>query len=244
MNSTKRVNILEIPGWETPASKYGVAQVGNHRIAKHIYQPGLYTYHGIDGYSLFSVIKPLTATTLMELRADRRNTLRWHEWMVDSPTDYRAMCKYAEKSYGNVLTSGLGLGLITHELCKNRKVESITVVEISPEVIELVKGYLPDDQRVHIIEGDFWKFIDKDNSTWDCIIVDIWVYYGLEQQLEMYQDEIVPASIKLKGRYPNANIVFHGFAGMPSEEALAEVMGNGDKTNPLVIDPLIYGLSQ
>ena len=234
--------ILELSEWRTPASDYGVAQIGNYRIAKHIYQPGIYVYHGIDGYTLFSARKPLTGTTLMELRPDKFGTLRWKEWMVDSPTDYRAMQKYAEKAQGRVLTTGLGLGLIVHELCKNSKVSSITVVEISPAVIELIKDYLPHDPRVNVICEDFWKFIDQDNSRWGSMIVDIWVYWGLKQQLEMYRNEILPADKRLRTKYPDTQIVFHGFAGMPTIEQLDEVVLNGEDTNPLIIDPLIYGL--
>ena len=142
------IKALEITEWKTPATDYNVRQVGNYRIGKHTYQPGFYAYHGIDGYAIFSIKRPLRMTSLMELRANNLGMLHWKEWMVDIPTDYRAMQKYAERAYGRVLTSGLGLGLVTHELCKNDKVESITVVEISPSVIEFVKGYLPPDPRI------------------------------------------------------------------------------------------------
>ena len=238
------VRALELDEWQTPATDYQVEQLGNYRLAKHIYQPGLYVYHGMDGYSLFVAKKPLISTTLMELRPNRLGTLRWKEWMVDSPTDYRAMQKYAENSYGNVLTTGLGLGLVTHELCKNDKVDSVTVVEISPEVINLISKYLPDDKRINVIQSDFWKFIEQDESQWDIMIVDLWVFWGLEQQLAMYKDEILPASEKLKSKYPETQMFFHGFAGMPTLEKLDEVTFNGDDTNPMVIDPLIYGLGE
>ena len=234
-----QVKVLELSEWNTPASNYQIAQVGDYRIGKHTYKPGLYAYHGMDGYTLFTVKKPIEATTLLQRREQR---LSWREWMVDSPTDYRAMQIYAEKAYGKVLTCGLGLGLVTHELCKNSQVESITIVEISPSVIELISGYLPIDSRINIICEDFWKFIDRDNSQWDVIIADIWVYWGLEQQLDMYKKEIIPASERLKNKYPEAQIVFHGFAGMPTLDELNEVIANGDETNPMVIDPLIYGL--
>ena len=237
------IKALELTEWNTPASLYQVQQVGNYRIGRHTYQPGFYVYHGMDGYSLFVVKKPLRATVLMELRPNKFGTLGWKEWMVDSPTDYRAMQKYAERAYGKVLTTGLGLGLVTHELCKNDRVESITIVEISPTVIELIQKYLPDDPRIKVECGDFWKFIDQDGSKWDTIIVDIWVFWGLEQQMEIYRNEIIPANAKLRAKYPEAQIVCHGFAGMPTIEQLDKTIRDGDDTNPLIIDPLIYGLN-
>ena len=235
------IKVLEIAEWSTPASIYHVAQVGSHRIAKHTFFPGFYPYHGMDGYTIFSVKKEIVTTTLLEQTPNR---LHWREWMVDSPTDYRAMQKYAEVAYGKVLTAGLGLGLLVHELCKNPCVESITVVEKSSSIVDLIKNYLPDDSRIHIELGDIWSFIAFDNSLWDYIIMDIWVYYGLEQQLEMFKGEIIPANKRLKAKYPQANIVFHGFAGMPNLSELEEVARQGNETNPLVIDPLIYGLQE
>ena len=236
------IKVLEITDWNTPASEYKPEQVANHRLGNHTYRPGIYPYHGMDGYTAFTLTKPTRVTTLLELATNSVGTLRWKEWMVDSPTDYRAMQKYALGANGRVLTTGLGLGLVTHELCKNDKVDSITIVELSPSVIKLVGKYLPDDPRITIVNENFWTYIDKDNSQWDNMIIDIWVYWGLEQQYSMYKSEILPASKKLKDKYPDTNIVFHGFAGLPTEEQLDKVVADGNITNPLVIDPLIYGL--
>lgn len=233
------VKVLEITEWNTPASRYEVAQKGNYRIAKHTFPQGYHSYHGIEGYTFFYVRKPLETTTLLENRPDRRGITRWQEWMVDSPTDYRAMQIYAENSYGRVLTTGLGLGLVTHELCKNSRVESITVVEVSPTVIDLIKGYLPDDSRISIVNDNFWSFFITDQSYYDCIIVDLWCYWGKEQQLEQYKGEVIPASKKLRAKYPTASIVFHGFAGMPDLDTLDSANNRGDD-----VDPLIYGLSE
>ena len=231
-----KVDVLELSEWETPASKFEVAQKGDYRIGKHVFKPGWYVYHGMDGYALFVARKPLPSTTLLQRKPNRPS---WREWMVDSPTDYRAMQKYAEKAYGNVLTTGLGLGLLTCELCKNDKVSSITVVEISPCVIDLISGYLPDDPRIHITCNDFWHFVEEDNDRWDTIIADIWVYWGIDEQVKKYKQEIVPANEKLRAKYPDAQIFFHGFAGMPTVEQVDAALENGGAID---VDSLIYGL--
>lgn len=229
-----QIQVLEMNKWETPASRYEKKVVGDYMLHKKTNKSGYYAYHGIDGYTMLYVRYPYQTTILMQQREGR---LSWREWMVDSPTDYRAMQKYAEAATGRVLTTGLGLGLVTHELCKNPTVTDITVVEISPNVVELVSGYLPHDERIHIIVDDFWKFVEKDRETWDCIIVDIWVYYGREQQIEQYVKEIVPANVRLREKYPTAKLFFHGFAGMPTLDELEKTERAGDDTNPL-----IYGL--
>lgn len=233
-NNIVQVDMMELEEWKTPASDYQMKQVGDCRIAKYTFQVGYYPYHGIDGYTFFSVKKPLICTTLLQ---KKEGGLGWREWMVDSPTDYRAMQIYARKAYGKVLTTGLGLGLVTHELCKNDRVESITIVELNPNVIELIQGYLPNDPRIKIVNQDLWEFIKEDNTRWDCMIVDIWVYWGRGQQIELYKQEIIPYSKMLSSKYPEAQITFHGFAGMPTLPQLEEALTKGEDT-----DKLIYGL--
>ena len=223
--------VLVVDDWETPASSYQEEQVGSHCIGKHTYEVGRYRYYGTDGYKYFDVSNPLILTTLKELRDGR-----WEEWMTDSPTDYRAMQIYAQHASGHVLTSGLGLGLIVPELCKSRVVDSITIVESSPSVMALVGKYLPRDNRIKLLWGDFWKFIFLDDSRWDTIIVDLWVARGTKRHLEIYHKEVLPASEQLKAKYPGAQIVFHGFAGMPTESQITEAIFAGS------IDEVLWGL--
>ena len=234
------VKVLELTDWNTPASIYEPRDLGNYRIARHTFIPGYYNYNGIEGYTFYYVRKPLIGTKLMELTPSLLGgASKYKDWMVDSPTDYRAMQIYAKRAYGKVLTTGLGLGLVTHELCKNDKVESITVVEISPTVIELIGGYLPKDNRIKIINDDFWKFIEQDNTEWDTIIVDLWVFWGPFQQFKEYKEEVYPASGMLRLKYPQAQIVFHGFAGLPKMDAVVKAFDNGDDTTQL-----IFGLQE
>ena len=44
-----------------------------------------------------------------------------------------------KKAHGRVLTFGLGLGYFTYHAAENPEVESVTVVDISPDVIALFK---------------------------------------------------------------------------------------------------------
>jgi len=225
---------LRIKEWETPASNYLEEQNGNHRIGKFIYEKGFRSLCGIDGFHYFYATNSLTLTTLSEFRNNK-----WCMWMLDSPPDYRAMQKYAETAYGNVLTTGLGLGLVVHELCKNSKVTRITIVEQSLEVIALVKKYLPDDSRIEVCCDDFWHFVKHNSSEQDSLIVDLWVWRGYQKQLGIYKDEILPAHDLLRSKYPKAKIVFHSFAGMPTLEQIGAAERNGENAGEL-----IYGLGK
>jgi len=207
--------VLVIDSWVTPASAYPEEQIGDYRVGKMQCRTARYNNQGIDGYKSYVLPKPITVTTLEELRGGK-----WQHWMVDNPTNYRAMQKYAEMASGCVLTTGLGLGLLAHDLCKNDKVESVTIVEMSPAVIALVQKHLPRDNRLKVVWGDFWQYILCDSNKWDWIIVDLWVYTNYERCEEIYIKEVLPASENLKIKYPESQIIFHSFAGMPTIEQL------------------------
>ncbi len=225
-------NTFALDNWVTPATAYPEEQVANYCIGKHTLDKGSHRYYGMDGYDSFTVENPIELTALKELRNGE-----WKTWMLDSPTDYRAMQKYAKRAYGRVLTTGLGLGLLIHELCKNDKVKSITVVEISPPVFVLVRKYLPEDGKIEVVVDNFWKFIFLDDSKWDTIIVDLWVFSRIGEQMEQYRADIVPANKQLRAKYPEAQILFHGFAGLPTLEQL-----DRDVLNRKDTEELIYGL--
>jgi len=223
--------VLTLSHWETPASPYPEERVGDYCIGKHTYEIGRYGYNGMDGYDYFDVKSPLTLTTLNELKDGQ-----WAEWMTDSPTDYGAMQRYAGQAEGNVLTCGLGLGLIVHEMYKNDKIKNITIIEQSPSVMALVEKYLPKDSHIKLLWGDFWKFIFLDDSKWDWIIVDLWTIRGTKRHLEIYNQEILPANKQLRTKYPEAQVVFHAFAGMPTPEQLNKSLFVGNT------DAILWGL--
>ena len=227
------LKVLTLTEWNTPASRYVEETVGKYRIDKHLIK-GFYNYNGIEGNTVLLAKNNLTLTRLSEHLGGK-----WNTWMVDSPADYRAMQIYSNRARGRVLTTGLGLGLLVHELCLNDTVESITVVELRPEVIELTGKYLPSDSRISIVQGDFWEFVADDNSAWDTIIVDLWVFTDTERHLEIYRNEIVPANDILSNKYPDAQLTFHAFSGMPSEQQIKECEREGDS-----VGFLVYGLQE
>lgn len=198
--------------WETPATHYEERQIGNYRLKKSEYVEGFYKHYCMDGYVATQVIKPIPIMLLQEYREGV-----WHDWMADDPMDYRAIQKYAEASSGDVLTAGLGLGLVVHELKRNPRVNSITVVEISPEVVGLAGDYIPKEKTT-LIQGDFWDFVREDKTEWDMIIVDIWATKGKEQHERIFQEEVLPAYNYLHGKYPDSKFVFHGFTQITDVE--------------------------
>jgi hypothetical protein len=196
--------VLFLDSWETPATSYAQRTIGDMRIDRVMYGRGVYHMWGIDGYRFFHPRKPIPVTRLQQMKKGR-----WRDWMVDDPPHWRAMQIYAQQAKGKVLTSGLGLGLVAHELVKNPQVETVTVVEQSPDVIQLVGEYLP--AGVKVVKGDFYTFIDSEPTAWNTIIIDLWVAGNVKEKMRLYYQEAVPLYAKLRLQYPEAVLVFHGF---------------------------------
>ncbi len=197
---------LRLTDWSTPATDYPEKELGDFRIHHTRYTRGMYEMSGIDGFIFFRAVKPLTITTLQQFRSGK-----WHGWMVDDPPHWRAMEIYAEQSKGKVLTTGLGLGLILQAMKGNRNIESITVIERSEEVVQLVEPYLPILPEFTIVLDDFYEFVESDNTQWDTIIVDLWVAHGAEEKLHVYYHNVIPTAVMLRAKYPKASLTFHGF---------------------------------
>lgn len=198
-----RLMHLKIDKWVTPASSYKEGQVGNYRLKNYIWEGDVRGYHNIDGYSHYYSD---TSIPIMHLQEYRDGD--WYDWMVDDPMNFRCMQKYAAGAEGDVLTTGLGLGLVAHELAKNDKVTSITIVERNPYVRDLV---WPSVKIGNLVMDDFWHFVENDDTKWGMIIVDHWVFDSRILQFQLLVNEAHPAYEKLRKKYPDSRLVFHGF---------------------------------
>jgi len=201
-------SIMKLHNWQSCVSHYSNTTLRDVRLIKTKYSRGLYHMYGVRGHLFFQAIKPLTITTLQEKRNGS-----WHDWMVDDPPHYFAMQAYGKAASGRVLVGGLGLGMLVIELIKNPKVSEIVVIEMNPNIIELIVPLLPKCDKLKIVQDDFYKFAFKENnrSKFDFIIVDIWVTNGADETMQVACTEVLPLAIKLRDWYPNASLTFHGF---------------------------------
>ncbi len=103
-----------------------------------------------------------------------------NEWMTLTPVDIDTCDKAIDEAFGNVITFGLGLGYYAYMVSQKESVEKITVVERSPEIIELFKKHIlpqfPNAQKVTIIEKDAFEYMEQlmPNEKYDYAFVDIW----------------------------------------------------------------------
>ena len=113
--------------------------------------------------------------------------------MSDTPMEMRTNIDFVRSAFGDVLIGGLGIGLILLAIQNEKSVHTITVIEKSKEVIELVKPQLPLNGKVSIINDDVFNFAPSKGTKYDMIYMDIWDYVNSD----VYENEMKP----LKARY-------------------------------------------
>lgn len=110
-------------------------------------------------------------------------------WMSVVPSEIRSMEKDIEAAKGKVITYGLGLGYYAFMASEKEEVESVTVVEMSRDVISLFKRNIlpqfPNKEKIRIIEADAFAFIEKqEDGIYDTAFSDFWS--GVDDGLDLY----------------------------------------------------------
>ncbi len=103
-----------------------------------------------------------------------------NEWMTLTPVDLDTSDYAIERAHGKVVTFGLGLGYYAYMVSQKSAVESITVVEKSPEVIALFKKHIlpqfPNKDKVIIVNDDAYHYAKEimPKEGFDLAFVDIY----------------------------------------------------------------------
>ncbi len=94
--------------------------------------------------------------------------------MSDTPDELRSHYDFIHAATGNILINGLGLGCVLNVVRHKDNVQSITVVERNPDVIELVGPVFADDPKITIIQDDAFTFKPTVGEKYDVVFHDIW----------------------------------------------------------------------
>jgi hypothetical protein len=99
--------------------------------------------------------------------------------MSDTQMERRSNLGLIWNAKGRVLIAGLGLGLVVLPVAAKDDVVSITVIEQSQDVIDLVTPPLrvalgDNSSKLGVLQGDIFEWKPKPNSKWDTIYFDIW----------------------------------------------------------------------
>ena len=102
------------------------------------------------------------------------------EWMTLLPIEQVTMREPIRRAHGRVLTLGLGLGYFAFHAAEKAEVESVTVVERSPDVIRLFKEAIlprfPNGEKIRIVRDDAFLFAEEHATpdAFDFVFSDIW----------------------------------------------------------------------
>lgn len=110
--------------------------------------------------------------------------------MSDTPMERNTNRGFIQKANGDVIIFGLGLGLVILPLLKKENVQSILVVELYQDLIDLVEPILKKHDtknKLTIVQGDcfeYHKVIPKEKK-FDCVYGDIWINICTDNYDEM-----------------------------------------------------------
>lgn len=112
------------------------------------------------------------------------NPTTWHRlkyhggvWMTDLPIEQQQHRNALRDMAGDVLVGGLGIGLAANWLASRPEAKSVTVVEISKEVIALVGPYLIDQgKKIKVVNANLLKWLKNRSAktVFDWAFYDIW----------------------------------------------------------------------
>ena len=103
-----------------------------------------------------------------------------NEWMTLTPVDLDTCEEAIAAARGKVVTFGLGLGYYAYMVARKSEVDSITVIEKSPDVIRLFKKhifpYFDNKEKLRIINADAFEYAEKQmpDEKYDYAFVDTW----------------------------------------------------------------------
>lgn len=112
------------------------------------------------------------------------------QWMVLDTSATHNSVKELYSSYdqahGDVLVTGLGFGLVALWLCNKPEVKSVTVLEISEEVIALFKSANEVPDKLTILNTDALTF--ETDDYYDCILLDHYETQDMDWRIANMRD--------------------------------------------------------
>lgn len=101
------------------------------------------------------------------------------EWMTLQPNEMVTTWPAIKEASGRVLTFGMGLGYFAYHAAQKPDVESVTVVDISEDVLELFRTHIlpqiPHGEKIRLVCKDAFAFAEEDmEGQFDFVFADIW----------------------------------------------------------------------
>ena len=128
------------------------------------------------------------------------------EWMTLLPNEMVTSYPAINAAHGRVLTFGLGLGFFAYHASQKENVESVTVVDISDDVIDLFQTHIlpqfPHKEKITIVKMDAFDFAEqKMQGNFDFLFADIWHDAGDGCDLYLRFKELEPRFPEIEFTY-------------------------------------------
>lgn len=155
-----KVDVPESESGDWKIEKFTVddEMVGLHNL-RCSFQPGMGNRTMIAGD--YTKLSRCGKTIMSDTRAEVMD----HMWFVDVAKDH-------------VLVNGLGLGWVVEALFQKKEVKTITVIEKSQDVINLVKQHYydkcPKDKYLIIVHADAFDYKPQKGQRFGAVWHDIW----------------------------------------------------------------------
>lgn len=113
--------------------------------------------------------------------------------MSDTPMERFTNQEFVNNACGRVLIAGLGIGMVPAAIAEKDDVESITILEIDQEIIDLVepliRKYIPNQDKITIVQADALTYPDTYNGEkYDWAWLDIWPEFpNSEEDFDMFE---------------------------------------------------------
>jgi len=128
--------------------------------------------------AIFSGVKPRSVVYAFPTHRHYLRTVKEEDlWMSDIPQEIYDHLDAIKQLKGNVLVGGLGLGLVVKLLEKEKRVKSITVVELERDIIDMVWPCLMT-YKSKVVHADLYDFLKHTKEKFDTAFFDIWASDG------------------------------------------------------------------
>jgi hypothetical protein len=114
--------------------------------------------------------------------------------MSDTPMEKFTNQYVLNYAKGDILIAGLGIGMLPVALAAKDDVKSITILELEPEIIELVEPLIrknvKNEEKITIIQADAYQYpLQNADKKYDWVYLDIWdTFPGYADDLPMLEN--------------------------------------------------------
>lgn len=159
-----------IPKSDVPEGKSGPWEIQRFTVSEEAAK--LHQLQCIFSFQAGRGVQPGTYTRLVKEQA-------FDPMMSDTPAEMNDHYWAVKDAVGNILVTGLGLGIVANAMLLKPEVNKVTVIEIDQDIINLVENHLKGKfgDRLEIIHADAFTWVPpkpRSRGMFDFAWHDIW----------------------------------------------------------------------